>query len=77
VIDLWKWEHGVDSVHDGSGEVKSVETVHVACPKCGHWMSLRAHNIDHDGNVTPSLVCVHAPCAFHDTVRLAFFQRKS
>lgn len=40
------------------------------CPKCGLEAYLDDHSIDTDGIVTPSVICPHAPCTFHDDVRL-------
>lgn len=46
-------------------------TGRVACPVCGGIGSLDDHEIDEQGNVTPSLVCPHPPCPFHaNPVRL-------
>lgn len=43
----------------------------VSCPKCVGGLSLRKnHRILADGTVTPSLVCTHEGCTFHEFVRL-------
>ena len=44
----------------------------VYCPQCGteSSMSARVHAVTPDGAVTPSYVCPHAPCSFHEWVRL-------
>jgi len=41
------------------------------CPK-GHGMMIvsRIHAIDHSGAISPSVVCRHEGCGFHDHVRL-------
>lgn len=44
------------------------------CPKCGKEGYLDDHSIADDGTVTPSLICSHAPCDFHDTVKLAAWE---
>jgi hypothetical protein len=45
-------------------------TATVSCPKCGKSASLSDHEIAADGAVTPSLVCPHEPCTFHEFVKL-------
>lgn len=40
------------------------------CPKCLKRGDLDEHQIAEDGTVTPSVVCPHEPCDFHDHVRL-------
>lgn len=43
----------------------------VRCPGCGKTSSLGPlHTVADDGTVTPSFVCPHAPCPFHEWVRL-------
>lgn len=37
----------------------------IGCPLCGCHARL-GHEIDDKGVVTPSLVCPHTPCTFHD-----------
>jgi hypothetical protein len=41
----------------------------LTCPN-GHTMTLRAHAIESNGAVSPSVVCRTTGCAFHDFVRL-------
>ena len=36
----------------------------------GHGMVLRGHSVSADGRVSPSVVCRHPGCRFHDFVRL-------
>jgi hypothetical protein len=48
-------------------------TVRIACPKCLTSGDLDAHDIDDDGNVSPSVVCPSAICDFHDTIKLEWF----
>lgn len=38
----------------------------IVCPECGKDGSLLSHDINADGHISPSLVCPHNPCAFHD-----------
>lgn len=42
------------------------------CPECGvdSTMALAVHSVANDGTVSPSYVCPHAPCGFHQAVRL-------
>lgn len=40
------------------------------CPKCLKEGYLDGHEISEDGTVKPSLICPHAPCDFHDVVKL-------
>jgi hypothetical protein len=42
------------------------------CPGCGKGVSVgrRHHRVADDGTVTPSMVCPHAPCTFHEWIRL-------
>jgi len=46
----------------------------INCPQCGKSARLGqgadGHAIADDGTVTPSLICPHAPCPFHDHCRL-------
>ena len=39
--------------------------VAIGCPECGCHAGLQ-HKIDDQGVVTPSLVCPHDPCTFHE-----------
>ena len=41
----------------------------IACPKCGAvgWLD---HEIDADGNVSPSVECMERLCDFHAMIRL-------
>jgi hypothetical protein len=48
-------------------------TVRIACPKCLTSGDLDAHDIDADGNVSPTVVCPNEACDFHDTVKLEWF----
>ena len=40
------------------------------CPTCGRMQSLSGHEIDKDGNVSPSLVCYYDDCDFHEFITL-------
>jgi len=42
----------------------------VTCPACGQEISLSHFYIFYDGKVTPSLVCPHDGCDFHDWITL-------
>jgi hypothetical protein len=42
-------------------------TANIVCPDCGLVSCLDPHNIDKDGNVTPSVVC---DCGFHEYISL-------
>jgi len=42
----------------------------VRCPKCNRVYTLRQHTVADDGTVTPSLVCPHDDCDFHEYVKL-------
>lgn len=43
----------------------------LVCPGCGHGAMVgRHHTVDANGVVSPSSVCPHAPCAFHEFVVL-------
>lgn len=61
-------EHGVfrDGKQEGTIERRSAWAT---CPN-GHTASLADHEIAADGTVSPSLVCPHERCDFHDFVRL-------
>lgn len=39
------------------------------CPICGQVGSLASHDIDHEGNVSPSVVCSYG-CGFHEYIKL-------
>ena len=45
-------------------------TARVACVDCGQSAPIWFHEIDADGNVTPSLVCPMRGCSWHVTVTL-------
>lgn len=55
------------NAHDGGPR----DFAAVTCPK-NHISRLTnaTHTVDHDGNVSPSLRCMHDGCDFHDHVRL-------
>jgi hypothetical protein len=44
----------------------------VKCPGCGieSTLSANTHTVATDGTVTPSYVCPHTPCTFHEWVKL-------
>jgi len=39
------------------------------CPNCGELGSLTDHDIDDNGNVSPSVVCSY-DCGFHEYIKL-------
>lgn len=43
-----------------------------ACPGCGKDVSVdrKVHVVAEDGAVSPSMVCPHIPCSFHEFIRL-------
>jgi hypothetical protein len=44
----------------------------VCCPSCGaSSMVGRAHRVANNGEVSPSFVCPHPPCTFHEWITLA------
>lgn len=40
------------------------------CPNCGQLAVLTDHDISDNGEVSPSVVCPHDECTFHDRVTL-------
>ncbi len=46
-------------------------TAEITCPECGKRSSMADHSIDSKGQVTPSIICPHVPCAWHENVILA------
>ena len=48
------------------------DTIKFACPNCGVEAYLDEHDVDDDGNVSPSVICPKE-CGFHDTVILKNF----
>ena len=52
------------------GTTDGKATAIVSCPKCGQSASLSDHTIKDTGEVTPSLVCPHEHCSFHEHVQL-------
>ncbi len=46
------------------------KTAAFICPKCGNLAMLIDHKIAPDGTVTPSVVCPHEGCTFHEFIRL-------
>jgi hypothetical protein len=45
-------------------------TAACCCPRCLCVFSLPNHKIDAAGKVTPSVVCPHSGCGFHEFVTL-------
>jgi hypothetical protein len=48
--------------------VDGKRTAKLVCPGCGIIANIDDHDIDHDGNVTPSILC---DCGYHENVILA------
>lgn len=44
----------------------------VSCPFCGVSAQLD-HEVDVEGNVSPSVVCATSTCPFHDNIKLSDF----
>ena len=42
----------------------------IGCPGCGRRGDLDDHTVDENGIVSPSVVCPHKGCTFHDYVAL-------
>lgn len=59
-----RWKHPVfpGPVHH--------DTAGLQCPTCGRLFCLANHAIAADGSVSPSVVCPHPGCSFHEFVRL-------
>lgn len=59
---------------EGTGEYGGKFWINLICPKCRRGMSIHrggeGHRVDAAGNVTPSVVCPHAPCDWHVFVKL-------
>ena len=60
--------------HWRSGISAGRRSASISCPACGRIASLRNHDIDADGKVTPSLVCAYE-CGFHEYVILKGWKR--
>ena len=45
-------------------------TAAIACPMCDHLFSVVNHQITADGSCSPSVVCPHRDCTFHQFVQL-------
>ncbi len=60
------WHH---VMHRASKDVPAQAIPSVYCPKCGS-EGMLDHDIDAEGKVTPSLVCPHEECGFHDYIQL-------
>lgn len=58
-----KWIHAADG--NGNGH-----KVIIKCPTCDLRLGL-THEISADGTVSPSVVCTHDGCDFHEFVKLA------
>ena len=51
------------------------ERVIIGCPGCGRRGDLDDHTVDEAGVVSPSVVCPHKDCTFHDYVALKDWRR--
>ncbi len=52
------------------GRLDGKRTATVSCPECGRACSLSQHEIDAEGNVSPSVVCPYDDCDWHVWIRL-------
>jgi hypothetical protein len=64
--DVWLTKSGVYR----RGKVDGRLTATMSCPECGKPASLSGHTIAPDGDVSPSVVCPHDGCHFHEYVML-------
>lgn len=46
----------------------------INCPQCGRGGTLTDHEIAPDGTITPSVVCPHPGCSYHDMGKLDGWQ---
>jgi hypothetical protein len=49
-------------------------SIAICCPKCCRPLCLPNHTVDAGGEVSPSVVCTHPGCAFHEHVALANYK---
>ena len=64
--DVWLEEPGTYRAARLDGR----RTATMSCPRCGRPASLSGHEIAASGEVSPSVVCPHEPCGFHEFVTL-------
>ena len=57
----------------GAGEKPRVI---IGCPTCGRRGVLDDHTVDESGIVSPSVVCPHLACDFHDYIALKDWRRE-
>ena len=65
-VGRWRpWKQGPPEA-----PAKLRDTAAIQCPRCHCCFSVVNHKIDARGNVSPSVVCPHKGCTFHEFVRL-------
>lgn len=63
--------YAIDDEHwSGAKKTDGKRTAIIVCPLCKKQVSLSGHTIKSDGHVSPSLVCPHNECNFHDYIKL-------
>lgn len=69
-IPIGRWKHATDLAARST-------TAWLHCPGCERRVSLgRRHTIASGGTVSPSMVCPHADCLFHDFIQLEGWRRR-
>jgi hypothetical protein len=58
------------------GALPEKQTVSIRCPICKRLFCLAKHNVALDGSVSPSVVCPHRGCIFHQFIRLLDYNPK-
>lgn len=66
----WTFVRSRERVSGTNPGKRGTPTARVACAKCGQSAPIWFHEIDAEGNVTPSLVCPMDGCDWHVTVML-------
>lgn len=65
------WSAAVEPVWDpGTKEPRIVKTAICVCPACDRPFSLVNHRISEQGRPSPSVVCPHPGCSYHEMVVL-------
>ncbi len=62
-FEIKKWMYAAENNAQGHNVI-------VFCPSCDLRLGC-THTIDVQGNLSPSLVCTHDGCSFHEFVQLA------
>lgn len=50
--------------------MKDQKTVAIICPSCQRALCLPTHTVNSAGTVSPSVVCTHPGCTFHEFITL-------